>query len=210
MSLRAPTSRYEAAWQQWNYGGGGMRGEPPPRPEDYPDDGGGSQKLMPRPEDYPDDGGGGSYGSQSAPWVIEATDYKPSGDPSNAPPLVPYEKQTGYKPPRDWWTASPGGDEPPPVPRDAVPIRDELIAPPGSRMIPRGGGVYGGGGYGLGIEAQSPTGRAMLGGMAGQAMRSPAGRGLMGGLMGAGWGRLSRRPARRPQSLAAISRGEQV
>lgn len=39
MSLRAPMNRYEAAWQQWNYGGGAQRGEPMPRPEDYPDAG---------------------------------------------------------------------------------------------------------------------------------------------------------------------------
>ena len=37
MSLRAPTSPYEAAWQQWNYGGGASRGEPMPRIQDYPD-----------------------------------------------------------------------------------------------------------------------------------------------------------------------------
>ena len=37
MSQRAPTSPYEAAWQRWNYGGGGSRGEPMPRIEDYPD-----------------------------------------------------------------------------------------------------------------------------------------------------------------------------
>ena len=37
MSLRAPTTPYEAAWQQWNYGGGASRGEPMPRSEDYPD-----------------------------------------------------------------------------------------------------------------------------------------------------------------------------
>ena len=36
MSQR-PTSPYEAAWQQWNYGGGASRGEPMPRIEDYPD-----------------------------------------------------------------------------------------------------------------------------------------------------------------------------
>lgn len=37
MSMRAPTSPYEAAWQQWNYGGGASRGEPMPRIQDYPD-----------------------------------------------------------------------------------------------------------------------------------------------------------------------------
>ena len=34
---QAPTSPYEAAWQQWNYGGGASRGEPMPRIQDYPD-----------------------------------------------------------------------------------------------------------------------------------------------------------------------------
>ena len=34
---QAPTSPYEAAWQQWNYGGGASRGEPMPRIQDYPE-----------------------------------------------------------------------------------------------------------------------------------------------------------------------------
>ena len=34
---QAPTSPYEAAWQQWNYNGGASRGEPMPRIEDYPE-----------------------------------------------------------------------------------------------------------------------------------------------------------------------------
>jgi len=34
---KAPTSPYEAAWQQWNDNGAGSRGEPMPRIEDYPD-----------------------------------------------------------------------------------------------------------------------------------------------------------------------------
>jgi hypothetical protein len=36
MSIFAPRSAYEAAWQRWNYGGGASRGEPMPRPEDFP------------------------------------------------------------------------------------------------------------------------------------------------------------------------------
>lgn len=34
---QAPISPYEAAWQQWNYGGGASRGEPMPRIQDYPE-----------------------------------------------------------------------------------------------------------------------------------------------------------------------------
>ena len=36
MSMMAPRSPYEAAWQQWNYGGGASRGEPMPRAADFP------------------------------------------------------------------------------------------------------------------------------------------------------------------------------
>lgn len=37
MAIFPPRNAYEAAWQQWNYGGGASRGEPAPRPENYPD-----------------------------------------------------------------------------------------------------------------------------------------------------------------------------
>ena len=36
MSMMAPRSPYESAWQQWNYGGGSSRGEPMPRAADFP------------------------------------------------------------------------------------------------------------------------------------------------------------------------------
>ena len=36
MSMFAPRSPYESAWQQWNYGGGASRGEPMPRAADFP------------------------------------------------------------------------------------------------------------------------------------------------------------------------------
>lgn len=38
MSLFAPRNPHEAAWQRWNYGGGGSRGEPMPEKENYPKD----------------------------------------------------------------------------------------------------------------------------------------------------------------------------
>jgi hypothetical protein len=59
MSLFAPRSAYEAAWQQWNYGGGAQRGEPMPRPEDYPAPmqtlplGRVTDTLPPMPSDWP-------------------------------------------------------------------------------------------------------------------------------------------------------------
>ena len=187
---QAPTSPYEAAWQQWNYGGGGMRGEP-----------------MPRPEDYPDDGSDGGYGGMSPrKGSSMPMDHKPAGNPyaDNAPPLVRYDTRDQEPQPS---MGDFGGYEPPP--RDDVPMRDES-----------GGGMggYSGGGYSptgsmmggmAGQAMQSPAGRGLMGGMAGQAMKSPAGRGLMGGLVGAGIGRLFGRRPRRPQSLAAMSRGEQ-
>ncbi|MBM4072335.1 MAG: hypothetical protein FJ271_25915, partial [Planctomycetes bacterium] len=37
MAIYPPRNAYEAAWQQWNYGGGAERGDPAPRPEDYLD-----------------------------------------------------------------------------------------------------------------------------------------------------------------------------
>lgn len=36
MSMFAPRTPYEAAWQAWNYGGGAQRGEPMPQPENFP------------------------------------------------------------------------------------------------------------------------------------------------------------------------------
>lgn len=35
MSIFAPRSPYEEAWQQWNYGGGARRGEPRPNPAKF-------------------------------------------------------------------------------------------------------------------------------------------------------------------------------
>lgn len=86
MSLRAPTTPYEAAWQQWNYGGGGQRGEPAPRREDFPDEfptgAAGSKPQMP-----PVYGGGGPV-------------FDDSGVPVALPPPQGSEGTTRDIP---WW-----------------------------------------------------------------------------------------------------------
>lgn len=51
MSLQAPRNAYEAAWQKWNYGGGGRRGEPMPETDDYPDSPMPNFSLTSMPED---------------------------------------------------------------------------------------------------------------------------------------------------------------
>jgi hypothetical protein len=91
MSLFAPRSAYEAAWQQWNYGGGAKRGIPQPRPEDYPpkendsnypggslDGDDGTVRTVPtgatakwNDENFPRDRDDGSWGAGVAPAQIQ-------------------------------------------------------------------------------------------------------------------------------------------
>ena len=93
MSLRAPTSPYEAAWQEWNYNGGASRGEPMPRIEDYPDT-------------FEEDLSGGPMATPPAPWSgagesVNRGKYDRGGDLRELPgdEFDPSGRGTIYYPP---------------------------------------------------------------------------------------------------------------
>lgn len=73
MSLTAPRSKYEEAWQRWNYGGGGQRGEPRPQPEDF------QRQPYEAPEAHP------GHGGVSSPWMKPGGGGWPPLDPSQGP-----------------------------------------------------------------------------------------------------------------------------
>lgn len=103
MSMRAPTSAYQAAWEQWNYGGGGMRGEPQPRPEDFPDSGyGGTVSANPagpggvRPQATTNGGYYDANGMPAGAAPVYAGPDRPSGNRGYNDPNYARNMQAGY------------------------------------------------------------------------------------------------------------------
>lgn len=92
---QAPTSPYEAAWQQWNYGGGATRGEPMPRIEDYPDmfeeDPGSAQMFT-------DMSGAGEYGGGFDRPGQRIEQMQPDYATAAPSPASPYEVYGTYAP----------------------------------------------------------------------------------------------------------------
>jgi len=180
---KAPTSPYEAAWQQWNYNGAGSRGEPMPRIEDYPDT-------------FEEDLSGGTMAmDMGAAESAKRDKYDRGGDLRRLPgdEFDPSGRGTIYYPPGqrfeqvqpDYATAAPS----PASPDEVYGAYAPQPARPGMASNVMGGAM----GHAMGRPGMA---NAVLGGALGSAIRKNPGllKRAAGGLMGAmTLGQLNRR-----------------
>jgi hypothetical protein len=170
---KAPTSPYEAAWQEWNYNGGASRGEPMPRIQDYPDT-------------FEEDLSGGTMATDMGESVKQGkqmqsdySDYAPS-------PASPDEVYGATMPTRPY---APMPAQPGLVSNVMGGAMGNAMARPGMARAALGGAM----GNAMGRPGMA---NAMLGGAVGSAIRKNPGllKRAAGGLMGAmTLGQLNRR-----------------
>ena len=206
---QAPTSPYEAAWQQWNYNGGASRGEPMPRIQDYPDTfeedlSGGQMAEEMAADESAKKRGKYDLGRDLRQLPVDQYDpsergsiYHPQNNPSGT--LLPYEvnnsgRRVGGQVTDEYGQAvSPGMGEDRLYASPASPDAVYGAYAPQPARLGMGSNVMGGA---LGSAMGRPgMANALLGGALGSAMRKP---GLLkraaGGLMGAmTLGQLNRR-----------------
>jgi len=196
---KAPTSPYEAAWQQWNYNGGASRGEPMPRIEDYPDTFEEDLSGGPRATEMGESVKQGKYDRGGDLRQLPVDQYDPSGRGTiYYPPGQRFEQMQP-----DYATAAPSPASPDEVygayaPQPARPgMASNVMGGAMGNAMARPGMARAALGGAMGSAMSRPgMANALLGGAVGSAIRKNPGllKRAAGGLMGAmTLGQLNRR-----------------